>query len=434
MLSKNKSSRKINIITLGCSKNTVDSEQLMRQLSAHGLQVEHDATHSDAKTVIINTCGFIKDAKQESIDTILQYALLKEQGKIDNLFVMGCLAERYKDDLKESIKEVDKYFGVNDLNKIIETIGYNFQSNLIGERLLSTPSHYAYLKIAEGCNRKCAFCAIPAIRGAYRSKTIDDLVYEAEKLAEQGVKELIVISQDSSYYGKDLKNGDDLVKLIDRLSSLPYFNWIRIHYTYPTQFPFEILDLMKERSNICRYLDIPFQHINNNVLDMMRRGHGREEIERIINEARSKVSDIAIRTTFIVGHPGEGQREFDELYTFVKNTRFDRLGVFTYSHEEDTYGFLNYKDSLTDKVKNVRMSKIMSLQQSISASLNEQKIGKNFRVLVDRLDGEFFVARTQFDSPEIDNEVLLLAKGNNYQIGHFYDVTIKGAEDFDLFA
>jgi ribosomal protein S12 methylthiotransferase len=422
---------KIHVITLGCSKNLVDSEKLMRQLSEHNIAIEHDKDQSDARTVIINTCGFINDAKQESIDTILNHIKAKQQGLIDHVYVMGCLSERYADALKNEIPEVDKYFGVNNIKDIIESLGYNFKDNLIGERLVSTPSHYAYLKISEGCNRKCAFCAIPLIRGPYQSQSIKDLVHESKSLANKGVKELILIAQDLSYYGKDIDNTYQLPSLINQISEISGIEWIRLHYAYPLGFPKEIAHIMLNNPKVCKYLDIPFQHISDNMLKTMRRGLNKEKTIKLIESLRKEVPDLALRTTLLVGHPGEKEKDFEELVEFVKATRFERLGVFTYSHEEDTLAYKKMKDSIPAKVKMERADYIMKVQQGISEELNVAKIGKTYKVLIDGMEGDNYIGRTEYDSPEVDNEVIIKS-AKKLKTGSFYNVKITEASEFDL--
>lgn len=428
-----KSKHKIHVITLGCSKNTVDSEKLMAQLIAHDVEIEYDVDNSDARTVIINTCGFIADAKQESINTILDYIKAKEQGLIDYVYVMGCLSERYAKDLKIEIPEVDQYFGVNDISKIIETLGYNYQQSLVGERLLSTPKHYAYLKVSEGCNRKCAFCAIPLIRGKYNSLTVPELVTEAKHLAQKGTKEIMLIAQDLSYYGKDIDKKSHLALLIEKLSEIEQIEWIRLHYAYPSAFPKEVIKLMANNPKVCKYLDIPFQHISNKMLQKMRRGNTQEQTYKLINDIRNAIPNIALRTTLLVGHPGETEKDFEQLVNFVETVKFDRLGVFPYSLEEDTYAAKNYKDSVSNKVKQQRAAHIMQIQQSISEDLNRQKTGKQYKVIIDRLEGDYYIGRTEFDSPEVDNEVLIQKHENILQIGEFYSVEIIKATEFDLY-
>lgn len=422
----------INVITLGCSKNVVDSEFLLRQIDSNRVKVYHNADGYDAKTVIINTCGFIQDAKQESIDTILRYIRAKEEGLIHEVFVMGCLSERYKKDLEKEIPDVDKYFGVNDLEAIVQHIGLNYKRDLPGERLLTTPGHYAYLKISEGCDRKCAFCAIPLIRGKHISRPVELLVQEARLLAQKGVKELILIAQDLSMYGKDLYRKQALPELLRKLSDISGIQWIRLHYAYPAGFPREVIGVMKERDNICKYLDIPFQHASDQVLRMMRRGHTHKNDLELIEFIRNEIPEITLRTTLITGHPGETAGAYKELMRFVETEKFDRLGVFTYSEEEGTWAAKKYADRIPEKTKKARAAELMEMQQKISTELNYNKIGSLLKVLIDGREGEYFTGRTESDSPEIDNEVLIPAGNKNLVTGNFYQVRITDAEAFDL--
>jgi ribosomal protein S12 methylthiotransferase len=424
---------KINVVTLGCSKNVVDSEHLMRQIEANHLVVKHNDESFEAKTVIINTCGFIKDAKQESIDTILRFIRARENGLIRSVLVMGCLSERYKKDLEKEIPDVDKYFGVNDLELIIKHLGLNYRQSLLGERMLTTPGHYAYLKISEGCDRKCSFCAIPLIRGRHISTPMEQLIREARNLALQGVKELILIAQDLTSYGHDIYNRQALPELLRELSDIRGLEWIRLHYAYPAGFPVEVLQVMKERENICRYLDIPFQHNSDAVLRKMRRGHNREQNYRLIELIRKEIPDITLRTTLITGHPGETEKEYNELVDFVKQIEFERLGIFTYSEEEGTWAAESWKDRIPEKVKKERADYLMSIQQSISSKQNLSKIGTIIKVLVDGREGEYYIGRSASDSPEVDNEVLLPVCEKSVITGNFYPVLIKRAEDFDLY-
>jgi ribosomal protein S12 methylthiotransferase len=423
--------KSIRIVTLGCAKNTVDSEVLMGQLKMNNIKVlrENDKGHAD--TVVINTCGFINDAKEESIDTILSYIGQKKKGKIRDVFVMGCLSERFKEPLMKEIPEVDEYFGVHDMANVVERMGARYRQELLGERILSTPNHYAYLKIAEGCNRTCSFCAIPGIRGPHYSRTIEDILDEASKLAQQGVKELLLISQDLTYYGVDLYKKQMLPELVRRISDLKLFTWIRLHYLYPTTFPERLIETIASCPDICNYVDIPLQHINERILKSMRRGVSSKEIRELIHNFRNDLPGSAIRTAFIVGYPGETEEEFNELKNFIVETRFDRVGVFTYSHEEDTHAF-GLEDDIPEEIKHERASQLMELQQDISRELNERKLGKRFKVLVDRLEGEYYVARTEFDSPEIDNEVLIKSS-SKLKIGDFCDVIINETDSFDLY-
>lgn len=425
--------KKVNIVTLGCSKNIVDSEQLARQLDANNLRVTYDSNNNEAKNVIINTCGFIKDAKEESVDTILQFAKAKTDGAIDNLFVMGCLSERYKKDLEHEIPEVDKYFGTNDIKNIIETLGGNLKTNLLGERLQSTPSHFGYLKISEGCDRTCSFCAIPLMRGKHKSKSIEDVFQEAKNLVALGTKEIILIAQDLTYYGIDLYRENKLSYLLQKLTEIDGLEWVRLHYAYPTGFPRDIISVMKENDKICNYLDIPFQHVSDNVLKKMRRGISKNQTYELIDFFRNEHPELALRTTLMVGHPGEDEKSFNDLMQFVNDVKFNRLGVFTYSEEEDTYGARNFDDEIPEEVKTRRLEEIMNLQQNISREKNENLIGQEIKIIVDRKEGEYFIGRTEYDSPEVDNEVLIQSE-NKLKPGNFYNVKITGAEDFDLYA
>ena len=427
------STPKINVITLGCSKNTYDSEVLMGQLRGNNLPVEHEASALGKNDiVVINTCGFIDNAKQESIDTILEYSALKEAGKIGKVMVTGCLSERYKPELEAEITNVDAYFGTNDLKNLLHTLEADYKHELIGERLLTTPSHFAYLKIAEGCNRPCSFCAIPLMRGKHISRPWEELVNEAKILAAGGTKELILIAQDLTYYGLDLYGKRNLDELLRRLSDVPGIEWIRLQYAYPSGFPMEILDAMNERENICKYLDMPLQHITDNMLRSMRRGITKQKTTDIVREIRAKVPGIAMRTTLICGYPGETEQDFQEMYDWVAETKFDRLGCFTYSHEEKTHAH-NLVDNVPAEVKQERVDAIMELQQGISFDINQEKIGKTYKVLIDRKEGDFFIGRTEYDSPEVDNEVLIEANSNYAAVGSFVNVNIHRAEDFDLY-
>jgi ribosomal protein S12 methylthiotransferase len=428
----NKNRNKINIVTLGCSKNVVDSEKLLIQLNSGGFEVVHDSDDLSSGTVIINTCGFIKDAKEESIDTILKFARAREKGKINNLYVMGCLAERYMKELQTEIPEVSKYFGVNNFSDILKELGLNLRNDLLTDRMLTGPSHTAYLKISEGCDRSCAFCAIPSIRGPYISRPVEELVKEASILASHGVKELILIAQDLSYYGLDIYKKQELPRLIKELLGIKSFEWIRLHYLYPANFPMELIDIIRDNPVICNYIDIPVQHITDRMLGIMKRSHNRKETERILSSIRKGLPGAAIRTTLITGHPGETEEDFNELKKFVSDFRFDRLGVFPYSHEEDTYSFMKYEDDIPEDVKQSRVSELMDIQQGISAEMNSSKKGIKQKVLIDRLEGEFFIGRTEFDSPEVDQEVLIPEK---YELvpGNFYDIEITEASEFDLY-
>lgn len=422
---------RIRVVTLGCSKNTVDSEVLMGHLRSNNMEVMTDESTANADSVVINTCGFIGDAKEESIDTILHYIRLKQEGKVKRVFVMGCLSERYKPSLINEIPEVDQYFGVNDLAGVIQALGAEYRESLVGERYLTTPSHYAYLKIAEGCNRRCAFCAIPGIRGTHISKPVEQIVKEAEMLADRGVKELLLISQDLTFYGVDLYGKTALTELVRRLSDLNRFDWIRLHYTFPSDFPSDLIDLMRERDNICNYIDIPLQHISDSILKSMRRGINGAKTRALISAMRERLPQAAIRTAFIVGYPGETEADFNELKLFVAEAKFDRMGVFTYSHEEDTHAF-GLKDDVPEEIKQERAAELMTLQQVISAKLNTAKIGRTLKVLIDRKEGDYYIGRSEFDSPEVDNEVLI-ADSEELQIGTFYAILVTAADDFDLY-
>ena len=424
--------KKINIVSLGCSKNTVDSEKLLKQIQAGGYSVVYDPSDLTADTVIINTCGFINDAKEESIDTILRFVKARGSGYINNLYVMGCLSERYMDALKNEIPEVKRYFGVNSMNQILEELGISYRKELVPERVLTGPGHYAYLKVSEGCDRSCAFCSIPLIRGKCISRPIEELVEEAKNLAGHGIKELILIAQDLNYYGLDLYKTQKLPELISELLKIQSLEWIRLHYLYPANFPEEIISLMKENSRLCRYIDIPIQHISGKILEMMKRSHDESETRSLLSKLRKELPDAAIRTTLIAGHPGETEKEYCQLKEFISEFRFNRLGVFAYSHEEGTYSYDNYQDDISERVKESRIAELMAIQQSISEELNLEKTGKILKVLIDRRDGEFFVGRTEFDSPEVDNEVLISAK-YDLKPGSFYNILITGSTDFDLF-
>jgi ribosomal protein S12 methylthiotransferase len=422
----------VNIITLGCSKNLVDSEHLLAQFRASGYQVIHDGFDKPSDIVIINTCGFILDAKEESVDTILAFIEEKKLGKIQKLFVMGCLSERYKEDLIQEMPEVDGFFGVWEMASILESSGTRLDQELLGEREVTTPSHYAYLKISEGCNRSCAFCAIPGIRGGQQSISIESLVSESKKLVLKGVKELIVIAQDLTNYGIDLYGKRALPDLLKELVKISGVEWIRLHYAYPTGFPEEVIELIATEEKICNYMDIPIQHVNDEVLTAMGRGHNRVKLEQLLDKFRTQIPDVALRTTVLTGFPGETEEAFEELLAFIKEFRFERLGVFPYSHEEDTPAHRMHQENISGKVKARRAEAIMKLQQEISYSLNEEKVGKSYKVLIDKLDGDYYVGRTQYDSPEVDNEVLIPAE-QNLTIGDFYQVTITSAEEFDLY-
>ena len=433
MRTKSSKKNKINIITLGCSKNIYDSEVLMSQLSANKINVEHESASQDANIVVVNTCGFIDNAKQESINTILTQAKLKEKGYIDKLYVTGCLSERYKPDLQSEITNVDQYFGTTDLPKLLKVLGADYKHELLGDRLTTTPQHYAYLKISEGCDRPCSFCAIPLMRGKHRSKKIEDLVNEASNLAINGVKELILIAQDLTYYGLDIYKKRKLASLLLELSKIDQIEWIRIHYAFPTGFPNDVLDVIRNNKKICNYIDIPLQHISDNILKSMKRGTTFKKTNQLLSKFRKEVPGIAIRTTLIVGYPGETEENFEELKKWVSETKFDRLGVFEYSHEENTSAF-SLNDDVSAKVKAKRVQEIMDLQSEISYNLNQRKIGKIFKVLFDRKEGKYFIGRTEYDSPDVDNEVLVESKNSYVRIGDFANVIVKNADHFDLYA
>jgi ribosomal protein S12 methylthiotransferase len=427
--------KKINLITLGCSKNTVDSEYLSAQFAANGYHVIFDSNDASAKTVVINTCGFIAAAKEESINAIMQFAEAKRRGEIEHLFVFGCLAERYANELRAEIPEVDSFFGVKSLKDIVAKTGMQYKQSLIGERCISTPKHYAYLKIAEGCNRRCSYCAIPLIRGKYESAGIEQLLAEAQLLAEHGVKELIVIAQDTTYYGLDIYKRQKLAELLNRLSRIDGIRWIRLHYAYPSGFPEDVIAEIAGNPKICKYVDIPFQHVNNSVLQKMRR-NSNVEIYRLIENLRKQIPGIALRTTLLVGHPGEDENAFDELKNFVRDVKFDRLGVFTYSEEEGTFSALNFEDNIPEIIKNARADEIMKIQNSISKELNASRVGKEYCVIADRIDPDYIIARTEYDSPEIDQEVLIPLASVRHslpQTGDFINVKITASEDYDLY-
>lgn len=419
----------INVVTLGCSKNVYDSEVLMGQLKAGGKNVVHE---QEGNIVVINTCGFINNAKEESINTILEYVQQKEAGLIDKVFVMGCLSERYKPDLEKEIPDVDQYFGTSELPALLKVLGADYKHELIGERLTTTPKNYAYLKISEGCDRPCSFCAIPLMRGAHISTPIEALVTEAEKLAAKGVKELILIAQDITYYGLDLYKKRALADLLRALVKVEGIEWIRIHYAFPTGFPMDVIEVMKEEPKICNYLDIPLQHISDPILASMKRGTTQEKTTKLLKKFREAMPEMAIRTTLIVGYPGETQADFEALKSFVKEMRFDRLGCFTYSHEENTTAY-DLEDDVPEEVKLARANEIMEIQSQISWELNQQKVGKTFRCLIDRKEGNYFIGRTEYDSPDVDNEVLIDAKKHYVKIGDFVEVKIIDATDYDLY-
>lgn len=431
MRTKSFKKNKVNVITLGCSKNVVDSEVLMGQLRANRFEVVHEEESNDSQVVIINTCGFIDNAKQESIDTILHFAEEKRKGNIERLIVTGCLSERYKPDLAKEIPDVDHFFGTRDLPLLLKTLGADYKHELVGERLLTTPLHYAYLKISEGCDRPCSFCAIPLMRGKHVSKPVEKIIDEASSLVQKGVKEIILIAQDSTYYGLDLYQKRNLAELLDKLSSVNGLEWIRLHYAFPSGFPSEVLEVMAEKKNICKYIDIPLQHASDRILTSMRRGITKEKTRELIAKMRETVPGISIRTSMITGYPGETGKDFNELLDFIKEIEFDRLGVFTYSHEENTHAF-SMVDDVPQSIKQERAAMLMKVQEEISLKKNENKIGKIFKVLFDRKEGDYFIGRTEFDSPEVDNEVLVDAKNNYVRIGDFALVKIEHAEAFDL--
>jgi ribosomal protein S12 methylthiotransferase len=429
MRTKTLKKNKINLVTLGCSKNIYDSEVIMGQLKANGKDVGHE---EEGSIVVINTCGFIDNAKEQSVNTILNYAQLKEEGEIEKLFVTGCLSERYKPDLEKEIPNVDAYFGTTDLPLLLKALGADYKHELIGERLTTTPKNYAYLKIAEGCDRPCSFCAIPLMRGKHRSKPIEDLVKESEKLAAKGVKELILIAQDLTYYGLDLYKKRRLADLLKALAEIEGIEWIRLHYAFPTGFPEDVLDVIREEPKVCNYIDIPLQHISDDILKSMRRGTTHEKTNKLLKLFRKKVPGICIRTTLIVGYPGETEAHYEELKNWVKEMRFERLGVFTYSHEEDTHAY-NLEDDVPQDVKMRRANEIMEIQSQISWEQNQEKTGQTFKCVIDRKEGNYFIGRTEFDSPDVDNEVLIDAGLHYVKIGDFCDVKITEAQDFDLY-
>jgi ribosomal protein S12 methylthiotransferase len=433
MKTKTLKKNKVNVVTLGCSKNLVDSEVLMGQLKANKFEVEHEGHGDDHQIVIINTCGFVDNAKQESIDTILRYVKAKKEGAVEKLYVTGCLSERYKKDLEKEIPEVDAYFGTRELPKILKTLKADYKHELVGERLLTTPFHYAYFKISEGCDRPCSFCAIPLMRGKHLSVPIDELMLRAKTLAAKGVKELLLIAQDLTYYGLDIYKKRELANLIDKLSDTEGIDWIRLHYAFPSGFPIEVLEIMKAKNNICNYLDMPLQHITDNMLSSMRRGITKQKTIDLVNKIRDTVPGIALRTTLIAGYPGETEKDHEEMLQWVQETKFERLGIFTYSHEENTHAHL-LKDDVSEKIKRKRADAVMAIQQEISMQLNKEKIGKNYKTLFDRKEGDYFIGRTEFDSPDVDNEVLVKANNDTYiRIGDFENVRITDASDFDLY-
>lgn len=431
MKTKGKKNTKVNIVTLGCSKNQVDSEVLLTQLRGNGIDAVHESQQDDASVVVINTCGFIDNAKQESIDTILRYVDAKEEGLVDKVYVTGCLSQRYKDDLEREIPAVDAWFGTRDLSRLLKVFKADYKHELVGERILTNPTHYAYLKISEGCDRPCSFCAIPLMRGQHISRPIEELVLEAKNLAKSGTKELLLIAQDSTYYGLDLYKKRNLAELLKHLSDVDGIEWIRLHYAFPSGFPIDALEVMAERPNICNYLDIPLQHGSSKMLQLMRRGTTREKTEELLQTIREKVPGIAIRTTMIIGHPGETEEDFEELLGFVERSRFDRMGVFNYSHEENTHSH-TMADDVPDDIKQQRADAVMDLQQGISLELNQARIGKVYKVLIDRKESGEYFGRTEFDSPEVDNEVILNSNNAYLRIGDFVQAKITSATEFDL--
>jgi ribosomal protein S12 methylthiotransferase len=433
MKTKTLKKNKINVVTLGCAKNVFDSEVMMNQLKANNYEVEHESQEEDAAIVIVNTCGFIESAKEESINTILQFVDAKEEGLIEKLFVTGCLSERYKDDLEKEIPDVDKYFGTRDLPILLKTLRADYKKELVGERLLTTPSHFAYFKIAEGCDRPCSFCAIPLMRGKHKSTPMEELIENAKKLVASGVKEILLIAQDLTFYGLDLYKERKLADLLDQLAQIEGLDWIRLHYAYPAGFPMEVIDVMKKHKNICNYLDMPLQHGSTKVLKDMRRGITREKTTKLIEDIRAKIPNIAIRTTLIAGYPGETEEDFQEMLEWVQEMRFERLGIFPYSHEENTHAH-NFEDDVPQEIKQKRANAVMDVQASISYELNQEKIGKVFDVLFDRIENNYFIGRTEFDSPDVDNEVLIpVSEENHVRIGDFAKVKITSADHYDLY-
>lgn len=431
MRTKTSKQLKVNVVTLGCSKNVVDSEVLMGQLRANEIEVEHESKRQ-SEIVIINTCGFIDNAKQESIDTILHYAKEKEKGKIEKLIVTGCLSERYKPDLEKEIKGIDNIFGTRDLPLLLKTLGADYKHELIGERLVTTPRHFAYMKISEGCDRPCSFCAIPLMRGNHISKPINELVQEAKQLAAKGTKELLLIAQDSTFYGLDLYKERKLASLMEQLCTVDGIEWIRLHYAFPSGFPIDVLDVMQRENKICKYLDIPLQHASDNMLKSMRRGITRDKTIALLDTVRNKIPNIAIRTTFISGYPGESEQDHETLIRFLEEMQFERVGVFAYSHEENTHAY-TLNDDVDETTKQRRLDELMQVQQNISDNINQKKVGKIFKTLFDRKEGNYFIGRTEYDSPEVDNEVLVDAKENYVRVGDFANIKITSAEAFDLY-
>ena len=423
----------VDIVTLGCSKNLVDSEHLMRQLEAEGYHVTHDAEHPKGQIAVINTCGFIGDAKEESIEMILEFAQAKEEGRLENLYVMGCLSERYLKELSLEIPQVDKFYGKFNWRELLSDLGRNYHEELSLERTLTTPRHYAYLKISEGCDRKCAYCAIPLITGSHVSRPMEDILKEVEYLVTQGVKEFQVIAQELTYYGVDLYKKQMLPELIERMADIPGVEWIRLHYAYPAGFPKDLLRVMREHPNVCKYMDIALQHVTDGMLERMRRHVTQEQTMQLIEDFRREVPGIHLRTTLMVGFPGETEADFKALKDFVKTVRFDRMGAFAYSEEEGTYAASHYEDNVPQAVKQARLDELMGIQQQISAELNANKIGRQFKVIIDRVEGDYYVGRTEFDSPEVDPEVLIERDGASLKIGNFYQIEVDGSDDFDLF-
>ena len=423
----------IDIITLGCSKNLVDSEKLMRQLEANGYKVTHDSPNPQGEIAVINTCGFIGDAKEESINLILEFCEAKEEGRLKKLYVMGCLSERYLKELEVEIPQVDKFYGKFNWNELLADLGKEFHDEMAIERTLTTPKHYAYLKISEGCDRSCAYCAIPIITGKHTSRPMEEIIDEVKLLVSQGVKEFQIIAQELTYYGVDLYKSQKLPELIEKIAQVPGVEWIRLHYAYPTHFPEDLFRVMRENDNVCKYMDIALQHISDNMLTRMRRNVSKSETYELIEKFRREVPGIHLRTTLMVGFPGETEEDFEELKEFVQKARFDRMGAFAYSEEEGTYAAEHYKDSIPQEVKQARLDELMALQQEISADLSHSKIGQEFKVIIDRKEGEYYIGRTQFDSPEVDPEVLIKADGKRLFSGRFYQVRITNADDFDLF-
>lgn len=433
MKTKGRKKDKVNIVTLGCSKNIVDSEVMLTQLRGNQIDTTHESESDAANIIVINTCGFIDNAKQESIDTILRYADAKEEGMVEKVFVTGCLSERYRSELQKEITNVDGWFGTMELPLLLKRFNATYKSELLGERITTTANHYAYLKISEGCDRPCTFCAIPLMRGKHVSKPIEEILLEAKNLVKNGTKEILLIAQDSTYYGLDIYKKRALADLMNQLADVEGLDWIRLHYAFPSGFPMDVLDVMAKRNNICNYLDIPLQHGSTRMLELMRRGTTREKTEALLNVIREKIPKIAIRTTLIVGHPGETEEAFLEMMDFVEKNRFERLGVFTYSHEEDTHSY-TMKDDVTDEVKQQRLEAIMELQEGISEEINAEKVGKKYRVLIDRFEGGQYVGRTEHDSPEVDNEVLINSDNGYLRVGDFCEVVITSASAFDLYA